>query len=102
VRLWRREPVEPAAGQTQGQQRRGQRSGAPVARWNRFGDWFGAGMEAGKWEQTLIYSGVRFAGDDRLLATSFDGTVQLFQARAPLDPPQVARFGGLSPGGWSV
>jgi hypothetical protein len=70
--------------------------------WNRLGDRFGAGMERGQWEQTLIYSGARFAGDDRVIATSFEGTVQLFQASARFDSPRVARFGAPNPGGWSA
>jgi hypothetical protein len=99
VRRWRREPVQTPSPQSSKQQRQVQRG--PVARWNRFGDWFGAGMERGKWEQTLIYSGARFAGDGRIIATSFDGTVQLFQGNARLDPHRVARFGVPNPSGWS-
>jgi hypothetical protein len=102
VRLWRRELVEPPGDR----QRRGRRPMQPGARlvpiWNRLGDRFGAGMERGQWEQTLIYSGARFAGDDRVIATSFEGTVQLFQASARFDSPRVARFGAPNPGGWSA
>jgi hypothetical protein len=74
----------------------------PVARWDQFGDYFGAGMERGQWDERLIYSGARFAGDDRIIATSFDGTVQLFAlGEAVISPQHVARFGGAIPSGWS-
>ncbi len=73
--------------------------------WNQFGDYFGAGMlgagtERLQWEETMIYSGARFAGDDRIIATSFDGTVQLL-VRARWERPRVARFGVANPQGWS-
>jgi hypothetical protein len=40
-------------------------------------------MERGQWEQTLIYSDARFASDGQAIATSFDGTVQLFHLDGP-------------------
>lgn len=101
VRLWRRELVEPPGDR----QRRGRRPMKPGARlmpiWNRFGDRFGLGMGRAAWEQTMIYSGARFAGDDQVIAVSFDGTVQLFKARAYWESPRVARFGGSKFDGWS-
>jgi len=95
VRLWQCKPADaPAQPPASGR--------GPVAHWDRFGDWFGAGMERGEWSQTLIYSGVRFAGDDRIIATSFDGTVQLFQRGGRrLSPHRIARFGGASGRGWT-
>jgi hypothetical protein len=102
VRLWRRKLVEAPAHQSKRRQRRSPRPSGPVASWDRFGDWGGAGMERGQWQETLIYSGARFAGDGQALATSFDGTVQLFHLDGPvLRLHRMARFGASSPGEWS-
>lgn len=103
VRLWRRELVEVPAHASKRRQRRAPRPGGPMPVWGRFGDYFGAGMKDGQWEQALIYSGARFLGDDRVIAASFDGTVQLFQVDVPgLSPHRMARFGGgPSSGGWT-
>jgi WD40 repeat protein len=86
VRIWDNQPM----------------AGNAPGHWNRFGRSVGAGMERGKWSQELVYSGVRFAGDDQAIATSFDGTVQLFAPSRPgLSPQRVAEFGGSAPSGWS-
>jgi WD40 repeat protein len=86
VRVWNSQPMAGHGG----------------GHWNRYGKMLGLGMAGSPWEQELVYSGARFAGDDRVIATSFDGTVQLFDlARPGLSPHRVARFDGPTPSGWS-
>jgi hypothetical protein len=81
--------------------RRQEEVGNPHGYWSRLGRPLGHGMERGQWAQELIYSAARFAGDDQVIATSFDGTAQLFRLDEPgLSPRRVAHYGGARPGGW--
>jgi hypothetical protein len=70
--------------------------------WNTVGDRFGAGPGGEPWAREMIYSGVRRVGDDGVLATSFDGTAQLFRAADRSAPARVARLGAGEPSGWQV
>jgi WD40 repeat protein len=85
VRVWGSQPME----------------GSRHGHWPTHPTWLGEGMLPGEWRQELIYSGARFVGDDRVIASSFDGAVRLFPSRGPsVSPLRVARQGGDAPGGW--
>ena len=76
-------------------------AGSRHGHWSSAPAWLGEGMRPGEWRQEMIFSGARYAGDDRVVATSFDGAVRLFPSRGlSADPTRVAQYGEEAPGGW--
>lgn len=60
----------------------------------------GEGMRGEDWRQEMIFSGAGFAGDDRILAASFDGAVRVFSSQGFISPLRTARLGDPEPSGW--
>lgn len=75
--------------------------GRQHAHWTYLEKWLGEGMQRDPWRREMIFSGARFAGDDRIIAASFDGSVRLYPAdRWATSPLRIAWQGLEVPGGW--
>lgn len=75
--------------------------GRQHAHWTYLPKWRGEGMQRDAWRKEMIFSGARFAGDDRIIAASFDGAVRLYSADGwSASPLRIAWQGHEVPGGW--
>jgi WD40 repeat protein len=74
----------------------------PYGHWTTYPKHCGKGMNYGEqWQQEMIFSGACIAGVDRIIATSFDGSVRLFpSAGLTMFPLRTAWYNADSPSGW--